>query len=151
MKIIYNSKLARLLLPNFKAILLTLWLLCKKGPEYYSEKFIKHEETHSFQWKCCMFLGVFIWLAFSLAFDTLWLLLLIPFTFYIWYCIEYVIRFIIGVVKTPPIMKFGFKKWFKGFQEIGHESYRKIVFEQEANAVEDGIVNYEFLSFFKYY
>lgn len=151
MKIIYNSKLARIIIPGFKMILLMCLLLCKKGPAYYKEEEIKHEECHAFQWKSLCLLGFFMWLLVGSTVHNLWFLLLTPFTFYIYYGIEWLVRFIRGIIKTPPVTKFGFKKWLKGFGELNHEAYRNIVFEQEARAIESGVTKYEFLSFFMYY
>lgn len=151
MKIIYNSKIAKIIIPTFKMILIMCLLLCKKGPEYYKEEEIKHEECHSFQWKSLCLPGFFLWLFIGTTINNLWFLFLTPFTFYIYYGIEWLIRFIGKVIKTPPVTKFGLKKWLKGFGDLSHEAYRDIVFEQEARAIETGIVKYEFLSFFLYY
>ena len=150
MKIIYNSKLAKILIPGFKMILLFYFLLCKKDASYYSQEEIKHEECHAFQWKSCCYLGVFLWILLGSLFSW-WFLLLIPFTFYIWYGIEFIIRFIGKLFKTPLTMKSGFKNWLKEMGNLNHEAYREIVFEQEAYAVEKGYIEYSFLSFFLHY
>lgn len=151
MKIIYNSKIAKIIIPGFKMILIMSLLLCKKGPECYKKEEIKHEECRAFQWKSLCLPGFFLWLFLGTTINNLWLLLLTPFTFYIYYGIEWLIRFIGKIIKTPPVIKFGLKKWLKGFGELSHEAYREIAFEQEAYAVEKGFIEYNFLSFFLHY
>lgn len=138
MKIIYNSKLAKLLIPGFSAILIMCWLLCKKDESYYGKRFLEHEKAHSYQWKSLMIPGLFLFAGLSCITSCLWYLLLVPFTFYIWYVIEWFIRFLCKIVKTPPTTKFGFKNWIKGFGNLSHDAYRAIAFEQEARLREKG-------------
>lgn len=151
MKVIYNSKIAKIFLPNFKAILLGFVLLCKKAKEFYDEEFFRHEGAHSYQWQSLCLFGIGIFGMISLLFMNFWILLLSPITFYLWYVIEWLIRFIGKIIKTPPVMKFGFKAWWKGLCDLNHESYRDLSFEKEARATESGIYEPAFLSFCEFY
>lgn len=151
MKVIYESKIAKIIIPTFSAILIFCWLLCKKTKEYYDEEFLKHEETHSYQWKSLMIPGTVLFSGLAGVFSCPWLLLLIPLTFYLYYALEWLVRVIGALIKYHPGFSGGFKKWIKRIQAINHDCYHAIVFEQEANAVEKGVVDYGFLSFFKYY
>lgn len=151
MKIIYNSKLARLLLPNFKMILITFILLCKKDKSYYDEEDLEHERTHAYQWTTLCLSSLIMFYILGLMFDNYWLMLISPFTFYIWYLIDWFFRFVYRFVKNPPSFKLGFKNYFKAIGEINHEAYRAIVFEKEAYAVEKGMTSYALFSFLLYY
>lgn len=151
MKVVYESKIAKIIIPTFSAILIFCWLLCKKAKEYYDEEFLKHEETHSYQWKSLMIPGTVLFSGLAGIFSCPWLVLLIPLTFYLYYVLEWLVRVIGALIKYHPGFSDGFKKWIKKIRAINHDCYHVIVFEQEANAVEKGLVDYGFLSFFKYY
>lgn len=74
MKVIFNSKIAKVIIPFHSAILLFFWLLCKKSAQHYKQSFFAHEHCHSLQWQECMYTGFlisFIMFILGLGFDTM--------------------------------------------------------------------------------
>ena len=153
MKIIYNSKLAKLLLPpGYKAILIMFILLCKNDASSYDEGDIRHEATHAYQWASLTAIGGCLCIILAAIFTNLWLLLFAPFTFYIWYVLEWLTRFICDCFEYRPSFKEGFKNWLKQINSIGHGAYRDVVFEKEARAREEILdIPITPLSFLLYY
>lgn len=143
--IVYDSWLAKLIIPNFKYIMLFGFVLTKSSKENFKESDKVHEGTHCLQyWDCFLFIGLPI---FIITLTTLllcsifsWKLILtalIPFTiFYIWYGLN----------------------WFYQLFTIGinYSAYRNIIFERQAYKLEDifestgDIINYEHFSWLKY-
>lgn len=148
MVIVYNSKLARLIIPTFKMILICFVLLCKKDSSYYTENEIDHERCHCKQWFALFVLGIVLWLLIG-TFSSYWLTLLSIITFYMWYGVEFLIRFLIKFF--IKIKNEGFLTTIKVIKDLGHSSYREIAFEKEAYAVEKGEVECHYVSFLHYY
>lgn len=127
MKVIFESKLARLLV-GFKAILLFVFLFCKKRREFYSPAFFVHENTHCLQWKDCALLGWILGVLFlpeglhefmALLWMVGWSILF----FHILYVLNYIGNVIFLLCKGRT-------------KEILHTSYRMICFEREARYYE---------------
>jgi hypothetical protein len=97
MKIRYNTRIP--LFPTFRAITL-FGNLYIKGDRKVSESFLNHERIHSAQWKELFHIG-----------------------FILWYCTEWLIRFLAYCIKwiLKPQSKFYLKS-----------AYKNISFEREA-------------------
>lgn len=145
--IVYNSWIAKLIIPNFKYIMLFGFVLTKSDKENFKENDKVHEGIHCLQyWDCFLFIGlpIFILALTSLILCNIisWklsLTILIPFTiYYIWYGLN----------------------WFYQLITIGfnHEAYRNIIFERQAYSIEDlfkstgniNEINYKHFSWIKY-
>lgn len=103
MRIYYNSKIAEFItfIGNFSTIMLFGKVFTEKSS--LTEKSKEHEKTHVSQYKDCMYLGLsidiimlFVILGAELSYWWFIALLLLPFLlFYIWYGIEFLVRWII--------------------------------------------------------
>lgn len=144
----YNSRLARLIIPSFKMILICFVLLCKKDPSYYTPEEIEHERCHCKQWFALFLIGILICFLIS-TFYSYWVLLLSPLTFYIWYGTEFLIRLIKSIFTN--IKKIGFIQVCATISEISHDCYRNLAFEKEARAVEQNQAECHYISFLHYY
>lgn len=151
MKIHYNSTIAKLFtfLPGFKTIFLFGDVFTEK--DSLSDRTIRHESVHSSQYHDLFTAGAII-AAFAFG---IWLqlagfawgmlgLILIPFLlFYAWYLTEWVVRFIIELVKGESLL------------DASLTAYRRIAFEQEAKALEESSGDIEDItepfSFLTYY
>lgn len=127
MKIVFNSKIAKVIIPFHKAILLFFWLLCKKGVEDYKQTFFVHEECHSLQWQECMYTGFlisFVMFILGFGFDTmLYCCLLSVFMFYVLYGINYAVNVVYLLCKGKT-------------EDMLHTAYRMLSFEREARYFE---------------
>lgn len=148
MVIIYNSKLVRIIIPTFKMILICFVLLCKKDKTYYTTEDIEHERCHSKQWFALFCISLPILFLIGM-FSSYWWLLLSIVTFYLWYGIEWLVRFILLSIKE--IKATNLRSYIKNIGNISHEAYRMIAFEQEAREVETGVAECHYISFLHYY
>lgn len=127
MKVIFNSKIAKVIIPFHSAILLFFWLLCKKSAQHYRQSFFAHEHCHSLQWQECMYTGFlisFIMFILGLGFDTMIYGCVISVVLsYILYGLNYIGNLVYLLCK-------------KGSREILHTAYRMLSFEREARYFE---------------
>lgn len=151
MKIHYNSTIAKLFtfLPGFKTIFLFGDVFTEK--DSLTDQTICHESCHSSQYHDLFTAGAIIaafafgiWLQLAgFAWGMLWLVLIPFLLFYAWYLIEWAVRLVIELAKGEKL------------SDARLIAYRKIVFEQEANALEccceDGEDKTEPFSFLTYY
>ena len=109
-KVIYNDIIP---FKGFKAITLWPFIFARKKYNPLDNVTVNHESTHLIQQLEVIVTSLLIIAAFVLTLHlSLWWLLLSLASYYVWYCIEYVIR----------LFAYG----------RGHEAYRNIAFEQEA-------------------
>lgn len=91
-KIIYNSKLAHLILwANYTTITLTAFVFTEfKDKNEMPQSVRNHECTHARQWIEMFFAGWVIMFILQLIFDiSAWWYILPLFSFYIWYVLEW--------------------------------------------------------------
>ena len=124
--IIYDSWLAKLIIPGFKYIMLFGFVLTKSGKENFKEPDRAHEGTHCLQyWDCFLFIGlpllaVILGILLGFKIYSWWLTLTIlipPLVYYVWY----------GVNWLYQLITIGFN----------HSAYRNIIFERQAYSVEE--------------
>jgi hypothetical protein len=125
MKVIYNSKLAKWLTPlgTCHTITIMWWILTEKSKEEVSERLIRHELTHVAQWNECFIVGSALSVLWA-YFGAYWAFIPSLLLFYMWYAVEWLVRFIIALCDRIKN-----RDW-----EI---AYKNTVFEQEANAMEE--------------
>lgn len=134
MKIHYDSILAKIVtfIPGFSTIMLFGDLFTEKS--WLSERTIRHEETHSLQYKSLFLLGcvlafitiVITGFTIGMTPNMFWAFLIPVFLFYVWYLVEWLVRFVIQL-------------YWDGFEDIyatNLSAYRRICFEEEARYYE---------------
>ena len=117
-KIYYDSRIARcLLMKNFSTITLAAWVLTKYKPPAEMPQYVRnHESIHVRQWcECMVLVSVVIWALVLFAGISPWWFTLAFLMFYILYVLEWLVKLCV----------------------YGHDAYRYISFEREANAGED--------------
>lgn len=122
-KVFYNSWLAKaILFPQFSTITIMAWVFTK----YRSLKqaVINHECTHARQWtELAIASGILIWLGILIFGYSAWCVLFAAAVFYIWYGLEYGIRFLISTILDDGC--------------TAHDIYKSVSFEQEARFSEE--------------
>ena len=109
-KVIYNDIIP---LKGFQAITILPFIFARKKYKELAEHVVNHESIHLRQQLEVLVVASAVMASAILAFGlSWWWLCIVPFAYYILYCIEYVIR----------LCAYG----------RGHEAYRNISFEQEA-------------------
>lgn len=138
----YNSKLAKWLTPLGTCHTITLGciVLTENPKEKVTQRLRLHETTHAYQFIELAILGLVLLVAMPVLFGffNAWLLIPALLLFYVWYGIEWLIRFVIA-------LKDGYKR------DAWHIAYKNTVFEQEANEIEKGILDREILGWLNYY
>lgn len=119
-KVFYESWIAKhLLFANYTTITLFAWVFTKWGKGEARQSTINHECIHARQWiELAVASGLLIWLGMLLFGYSAWWLLLSALTFYIWYVLEFVV------------------KWFYGSIMGNYNAYKNISFEREARLSE---------------
>lgn len=141
--IFYNSKVAKWLtiLGTTHTITIDFWIFTELPKEKVKQSLINHELTHVQQFQNLMFVGFFIFAAFLfLGIGTWWTFLLCSHLFYVWYCVEWFIRFIIALCDGHRA-------------DAWRIAYKGLAFEKEADAMEYITSDNERrnFGFFKYY
>lgn len=116
----YKSKLAKwlTLLGTCHTITLGCVVLTERAKENVSQQLINHENTHAKQFIELLIVGIVLYAVMALFEVSWWFLIPCLLLFYVWYGVEWLIRFI--------QCKFN---W--------HKAYKAVAFEQEANAMEE--------------
>lgn len=149
MKVFYESKIAKAL--RVKAIMLFGAVFTAKSESEFTERNYRHEYIHTLQWRSVLGVG---FMASVILTDILYLFtssgysffgfLLFPGFYYVWYVMEFLIRFLLIYIKER-----------KGFHASRIKAYRYIVFEQEARYAETSTCSCDFevmdINFMKYY
>lgn len=119
-KVFYESWIAKhLLFANYTTITLFAWVFTKWSEKEAKQSTINHECVHARQWiELTVASGLLIWLGMLLFGYSAWWLLLSAMTFYIWYVLEFVV------------------KWFYGSIMGNYNAYKNISFEREARLSE---------------
>lgn len=119
-KVFYESWIAKnLLLNNCTTITLFAWVFTKWSEKEARQSTINHECTHARQWiELTVASGLLIWFGMLLFGYSAWWLILSALTFYIWYVLEFVV------------------KWFYGSIMGNYNAYKNISFEREARLSE---------------
>lgn len=119
-KVFYESWIAKhLLFANYTTITLFAWVFTKWSEGEAKQSIINHECVHARQWiELTVASGLLIWLGMLLFGYSAWWLLLSAMTFYIWYVLEFVV------------------KWFYGSIMGNYNAYKNISFEREARLSE---------------
>lgn len=118
--IIYNSKLAKLILFSGYHTIMLLGFILTKRP-WLSLDIETHEQIHQRQFCECMALAFLPSFLLSVFFSWWWMLL-IPIFYYLLYLGEWLVSFAYHLVVD----------WDKGLAEINHKAYKSISFEREA-------------------
>ena len=145
MKIFYNSWVAKLFtfLPDFETIML-FGMTFTEG-NHLSDKSIKHETTHMYQYWGCFIIGIFISLMISIAREFSVGLIFIPILlYYILYVYGYIIRFLLNFILFK-VMK---KK--VTFMELSDSAYYGLAFEREAYESETSDEKVGLFTFLRY-
>ena len=158
----FNSKFVKKILPKgYCAIMLFGFIFFKKSEDYYDNNtLVCHEGIHISQYKyitvysllinlilCCI---SFSWL--NLIFGVLLSLI----AFYIWYVLEFIVKYIVLFVKNLFWLAKKDKYKILYFKEIHQVAYYNISFEREAYSFQHQMeykiaLNKEFLpKFYKY-
>lgn len=119
-KVFYESWIAKhLLFASYTTITLFAWVFTKWSEKEARQSTINHECVHARQWiELTVASGLLIWLGMLLFGYSAWWLLLSAMTFYIWYVLEFVV------------------KWFYGSIMGNYNAYKNISFEREARLSE---------------
>lgn len=119
-KVFYESWIAKhLLFANYTTITLFAWVFTKWSEKEARQSTINHECVHARQWiELTVASGLLIWLGMLLFGYSAWWLLLSAMTFYIWYVLEFVV------------------KWLYGSIMGNYNAYKNISFEREARLSE---------------
>lgn len=119
-KVFYESWIAKhLLFASYTTITLFAWVFTKWSKGEARQSTINHECVHARQWiELAIASGLLIWLGMLLFGYSAWWLLLSALTFYIWYVLEFVV------------------KWFYGSIMGNYNAYKNISFEREARLSE---------------
>lgn len=119
-KVFYESWIAKhLLFASYTTITLFAWVFTKWSEKEARQSTINHECVHARQWiELAIASGLLIWLGMLLFGYSAWWLLLSAMTFYIWYVLEFVV------------------KWFYGSIMGNYNAYKNISFEREARLSE---------------
>ena len=137
----YNSKLAKWLTPlgTCHTITLGCFVLTEKSKEEVSKRLEMHEETHARQFNELVVLGLIIFGSLACICPISWWWI-IPsmLLFYVWYGIEWVVRFIIALCK-----KEGKNAW--------HTAYKGLAFEREAIDVSEHKEGDRYFGWVRYY
>ena len=140
-KWLYNSRLAKWLTPlgTCHTITLGCFVLTEKSEESVSKRLEMHEETHARQFNELLVLGLIIFGSLACICPIGWWWI-IPsmLLFYVWYGIEWIVRFIIALCDRIKN-----RDW-----EI---AYNNTVFEREAIDVSETGVNRKLFGFVRYY
>ena len=122
----YNSRLAKWLTPLGTCHTITLgWIvLTEFAEDKVSDRLRKHETTHAQQFIELLVIGAIIFALLALLGASFWLIIPCLLLFYVWYLVEWLIRFIIALCDRIKN-----RDW-----EIAYEN---TVFEREANAMEE--------------
>lgn len=119
-KVFYESWIAKhLLFASYTTITLFAWVFTKWSEKEARQSTINHECVHARQWiELAVASGLLIWLGMLLFGYSAWWLILSALTFYIWYVLEFVV------------------KWFYGSIMGNYNAYKNISFEREARLSE---------------
>lgn len=119
-KVFYESWIAKhLLFASYTTITLFAWVFTKWSEKEARQSTINHECVHARQWiELTVASGFLIWFGMLLFGYSAWWLLLSVMTFYIWYVLEFVV------------------KWFYGSIMGNYNAYKNISFEREARLSE---------------
>lgn len=119
-KVFYESWIAKhLLFASYTTITLFAWVFTKWSEKEARQSTINHECVHARQWiELTVASGLLIWLGMLLFGYSAWWLMLSAMIFYIWYVLEFVV------------------KWFYGSIMGNYNAYKNISFEREARLSE---------------
>lgn len=119
-KVFYESWIAKhLLFASYTTITLFAWVFTKWSEKEAQQSTINHECVHTRQWiELTVASGLLIWLGMLLFGYSAWWLMLSAMVFYIWYVLEFVV------------------KWFYGSIMGNYNAYKNISFEREARLSE---------------
>lgn len=119
-KWIYNSKLAKWLTPLGTCHTITLGcvVLTEISKDKVSQRLRNHENTHVKQFTELLIIGIVLYAVMALFNVSWWFIFPYLLLFYVWYGVEWLIRFI--------QCKFD---W--------HKAYKAVAFEEEANDMEE--------------
>lgn len=124
MKIIVNNIIP---FKGFACIMLFGFLFSRKSN--LSVFVINHERIHFQQFKECTFASFFIIGLLILFGLSPWFILLVPFTYYIWYVVEWFIRLLCALITIYKVRDGGWKNHFD-------KPYRNLLMEREAYSYE---------------
>lgn len=124
-KVFYNNRIAKsILFDGYSVITLFCFVLCRCVKEQAKQYVINHECVHARQWtEILIASGLLVWIAVLLGASPWWFLLC-SVTFYIFYVLEFIIRFAVALFSDNK----GETAW--------RAAYRSISFEQEAQKSE---------------
>lgn len=120
-KVFYESWIAKhLLFANYTTITLFAWVFTKWSEKEARQSTINHECVHVRQWiELTVASALLLWIGLLVFGYSAWWLLLSALTFYIWYVLEFLV------------------KWFYGiFVADKYNAYKNISFEREARLSE---------------
>lgn len=137
-KVFYSSWLAKkLLFDGYSTITLGPLVFTKYSKEMFRQSTMNHECTHARQWtELTLLSGAILWVlgVFVYDFSAAWLILSI-FTFYVWYVIEYFIKWTYGQICA----------------DCKYNAYREISFEREARLSEEDYCYLENSNYFAWF
>lgn len=120
-KVFYESWIAKhLLFANYTTITLFAWVFTKWSEKEARQSTINHECVHARQWiELTVASALLLWIGLLVFGYSAWWLILSALTFYIWYVLEFLV------------------KWFYGiFVADKYNAYNNISFEREARLSE---------------
>lgn len=149
MKVFYESKIAKAL--RVKTIMLFGAVFTAISEDRFTERDYRHEYIHTLQWRSLLgvsfMAGIVLWCtlyAITKSPYSMFGLMTFPMLYYVWYVLEFIIRFsVLFIVER------------EGFRATWKKAYRSVVFEQEAYDKETSTCSSDFemfnVNFMKYY